>query len=92
MMGYDIKKILAEFDDSQDFGFSAESEEEFNALVAEKDNTVEDYKKRLADVEKIILPFLNKLLKTADQPVIKWPNRAPVIEDQIKKILKLTRG
>ena len=90
-MGYDIKKILAEYDD-QDFGFSSESEEEFNALVAEKDNTVEDYKKRLADVEKIILPFLNKLLKTADQPVIKWPNRAPIIEDQIKKILKLTRG
>jgi hypothetical protein len=35
---------------------------------------------------------LTNLLKTADQPVIKWPNRGPVIEKQIQKILKLTRG
>ena len=90
-MGYDLKKILKEYGD-QDFGFSAESEEEFNAIVAEKDSTVEDYKKRMVELEKIILPFLNKLLSTADQPVIKWPNRGPVIEDQIQKILKLTRG
>jgi hypothetical protein len=31
-------------------------------------------------------------LKTADQPVIKWPNRAPILEAQIQKILNLTRG
>jgi hypothetical protein len=42
-------------------------------------------------VEKLILPFLSKLLKTADQPVIKWPNRGPMIEAQIQKILNLTR-
>jgi hypothetical protein len=45
----------------------------------------------LAEVEKLILPFLMKLLKTADQPIIKWPNRKPVIEAQIEKILKVTR-
>jgi hypothetical protein len=43
-------------------------------------------------VEKIILPFLTKLLKTADQPIIKWPNRGPLLEAQIQKILNLTRG
>ncbi len=88
---YDINKIMAEFGDD-DFGFSTVDEEEYEAVIAEKDETVEEYKQRLQQVEKIILPFLNKLLKTADQAVIKWPNRKPVIEAQIQKILNLTRG
>ena len=90
-MRYDINKIMAEFGDD-DFGFSTIDEEEYEAVIAEKDETVEEYKQRLQQVEKIILPFLNKLLKTADQAVIKWPNRKPVIEAQIQKILNLTRG
>ena len=88
---YDINAIMAEYGDD-DFGFTAESEEEFEAVIAEKEETVEEYKQRLEQVEKIILPFLTKLLKTADQPIIKWPNRKPVLEAQIQKILNLTRG
>ena len=88
---YDITKIMAEYGDD-DFGFTAESEEEYEAVIAEKEETVEEYKQRLEQVEKIILPFLTKLLKTADQPIIKWPNRKPVLETQIQKILNLTRG
>lgn len=88
---YDLSQIMAEFGDD-DFGFSTVDEEEYEAVIAEKDETVEEYKQRLQQVEKIILPFLNKLLKTADQAVIKWPNRKPVIEAQIQKILNLTRG
>ena len=53
---------------------------------------VEEYKQRLHEVEKLVLPFLTKLLKTADQPIIKWPNRKPMLETQIQKILNLTRG
>lgn len=88
---FDISKIMEEYGDD-DFGFTAEDEEDFKAVIAEKDETVEEYKQRLQQVEKLILPFLTKLLKTADQPVIKWPNRKPVIEEQIQKILNLTRG
>lgn len=88
----DINNILKEFDDADDFGFSAISEDEYNSVIAEKEESVEEYKKRLAEVEKIILPFLTKLLKTADQPIIKWPNRKEVLEQQIEKIISLTRG
>ena len=88
---YDISKIMAEYGDD-DFGFTAVDEEEYNAIIAEKDETVEEYKVRLQQVEKIIMPFLTNLLKTADQPVIKWPNRKPILEAQIQKILNLTRG
>jgi hypothetical protein len=88
---YDISKIMAEYGDD-DFGFTAVDEEEYNAIIAEKDETVEEYKLRLQQVEKIIMPFLTNLLKTAEQPVIKWPNRKPILEAQIQKILNLTRG
>jgi hypothetical protein len=90
-MGYDINKILAEFGD-QDFGFSAVDESEYETVIAEKDETVEEYKARLQQVEKIILPFLSNLYKTKDQAYIHWPNRGPVLEQQMQKILKLTRG
>lgn len=88
---FDINDIMKEYGDN-DFGFTATDEEEYNAVIAEKDETVEEYKARLKEVEKLIIPFLSKLLKTADQPIIKWPNRKPVIEAQIQKILNLTRG
>jgi len=87
---FDINAIMKEYGDD-DFGFTATDEEEYNAVIAEKDETVEEYKERLQQVEKLIIPFLTKLLKTADQPIIKWPNRKPTIEAQIQKILNLTR-
>ncbi len=88
---FDLTAILAEYDED-DFGFTAIDEEEYTSVIAEKEETVEEYKERLAQVEKLILPFLTKLLKTADQPIIKWPNRRPILEAQIQKILNLTRG
>ena len=88
---FNINEIMAEYGDD-DFGFTAIDEEEYNAVIAEKEETVDEYKTRLHEVEKIILPFLTKLLKTADQPIIKWPNRGPLLETQIQKILNLTRG
>lgn len=90
-MEYDINKIMAEYGDD-DFGFTTVDEAEYEAVIAEKDETVEEYKARLAQVEKIIMPFLTNLLKSQTQPYIHWPNRGPIIEKQIQKILTLTRG
>lgn len=88
----DIQKILKEFDDSDDFGFSAVSEDDYNKVINETAETAEAYKEKLAEVEKLIIPFLTKLLKTADKEYIYWPNRKTAIEAQITKILKLTRS
>lgn len=88
---YDISKILAEYGDD-DFGFSAVSEEEYNKVISETADTAEEYKARLEQVEKLVLPFFTKLLKTADKEYIYWPNRKALVETQIQKILALTRG
>lgn len=90
IMAYDLNKILLEYGDN-DFGFTAVDEAEYNAVIAQKDETVEEYKSRLQQVEKIVMPLLINLLKTADQPIIKWPNRKPILEAQIQKIVTLTR-
>jgi hypothetical protein len=93
MTDIDLKKILGEYLlEEDDFGFSAVSEEEYNKVVTDSEQTVENYKEKLAEVEKLIIPFLIKLLKTSDKEYIYWPNRKPVIEAQIQKIVKLTRS
>ncbi len=89
----DFKSILNEYLSLEDdFGFSAVSEEEYNKVVTDSEQTVENYKEKLAECEKLIVPFLVKLLKTADKEYIYWPNRKPAIEAQIQKVLKLTRS
>jgi hypothetical protein len=91
MMAYDLNKILAEYGED-DFGFSAVSEEEYNKVIAETADTAQEYQARLEQVEKLVLPFFTKLLKTADKEYIYWPNRKALVESQIQKILTLTRG
>jgi CRISPR/Cas system CMR-associated protein Cmr1 (group 7 of RAMP superfamily) len=94
-MGIDLTKLMAEFGE-EDFGFSefefdAVSEADYNSVIDEKADTVEELKERLSTVEKMIIPFLIKLIKTSDKEYIYWPNRKPVIEKQIEKILAVTR-
>jgi hypothetical protein len=89
----DFDKILKQYENTDnDFGFSAVSEEEYNSIINKTAETADDYKTRLAEVEKMIIPFLQKLHTTGDKEYIYWPNRKPAIEKQIEKILKLTRG
>ena len=87
----DFDKLAKQYENADDFGFSAVSEEEYNSVVNKTAATAEDYKARLTEVEKIIIPFLTKLHSTGEKEYIYWPNRKPIIEAQIEKILKLTK-
>ena len=69
---------------------------EIMQIVAEKDSVSKeiqdaDVSARFKEIEKTILPFLYNLSKT-NEPYIHWPNRAEVIEAQVKKIIAITRG
>jgi len=90
----DFQKILDEYKVTEnDFGFSAVSEEEYNARISDASFlTAEQYKDRLMKLEKIIIPFLQKLHSTSDQEYIYWPNRKDILETEMKRILELTRG
>jgi hypothetical protein len=87
----DFDKLAKEYEDMDDFGFSAVSEAEYNSVINKSAETVDDYKERLEELEKMVVPFLTKLHSTGDKEYIYWPNRKPIIEKQIERILKLTR-
>ena len=56
-----------------------------------KDNLGKDMKDKFKALEKLIIPLLIKLAKSPEA-YIHWPNRAEVIESQLKKIVAITRG
>ena len=56
-----------------------------------KDNLGKEQKEKYAQLEKLIIPLLIKLAKSPEA-YIHWPNRAQVIEAQVKKIIEITRG
>ena len=56
-----------------------------------KDNLGKEQKAKYAQLEKLIIPLLIKLAKSPEA-YIHWPNRAQVIEAQVKKIIAITRG
>ena len=95
----DFDKLSKQYESSDDFGFSAVSEEEYNSVINKATTdavnkvqlTADVYKERLLELEKMIVPFLTKLHSTGDKEYIYWPNRKPAIEKQIEKILQLTR-
>jgi hypothetical protein len=95
-------KILNDYKDSDyDFGFSAVSEKDYNAAIDKAAKNAEyeassltasEYKTQMLKLEKMIVPFLQKLHSTGDKEYIYWPNRKPAIEKQIEEILKITRS
>ena len=56
-----------------------------------KDNLGKEQREKFKALEKLIIPLLIKLAKSPEA-YIHWPNRAEVIEAQLKKIVALTRG
>ena len=64
-------------------------DDEFDVV---KSTTEADVRSRLIDVEKLIMPLLVNLLKSADKDYIHWPNRKQKIQAQIHKLLSMTRG
>ena len=94
---------MKNIDLDDDFGFSAISALEYEGRIAQaeadaatnisKDYEIllEEYKDKLNQIELMILPFLEKLRDTGEKEYIFWPNRKPIINKQIEKLLKLTR-
>jgi len=82
------------FDDAEltdDFGFSFSNEDDIVAeAIAPSSDEITDLKKRLEAVRKIYLPLLENLAKNSEQPIIKWPNRGPMLKKQIDKLVMLT--
>ena len=74
-----ISNALGELDDHK---------ENLEAIDTKKEL---DYKDRLIECEKLILPLLQNLMKNEDKEYIYWPNRKAIIQQQIDRLQKITR-
>lgn len=85
-----MAKDKIDLDNSFDFGFSFTDDSELAA--PQRISAEEEFKAKLQELEKLILPLLNNLKKNPEKPYIKWENRVPVIDAQIEKIISITRS
>jgi hypothetical protein len=60
-------------------------------LDAEKEKLETEVKSKLVELEQLIMPLLVNLMKNPDKEYIYWPNRQDKIQEQIDRVLKLTR-
>ena len=74
-----VGNSLAEFTDHKDNLRAIDSKKEL------------DFKDRLIDCEKLILPLLQNLMKNEEKEYIYWPNRRAIIQSQIDRLQKITR-
>jgi len=74
-----ISNALGELDDHKDNLVAIDTKKEL------------DYKDRLIECEKLILPLLQNLMKNEDKEYIYWPNRKAIITSQIERLQKVTR-
>jgi len=74
-----VNKTLNELDDHKDKLSTIDSNKEL------------DYKDRLIECEKLILPLLQNLMKNEDKEYIYWPNRKAIIQQQIDRLQKITQ-
>ena len=77
--GYNIESLaVAEIDHKEN-------------LSSKETNKTLDFKDRLIECEKLILPLLQNLMKNEDKEYIYWPNRKAIIQQQIDRLQKITR-
>ena len=74
-----VSKTLSELDDHKD------------NLSSIDDKKTLDFKDRLLECEKLILPLLQNLMKNEDKEYIYWPNRKAIIQSQIDRLQKITQ-
>ena len=84
----DLKVSQAEKDAAQKL---REASLKINKAEAAKDKLESEYKDKLYEVEKLVMPLLVNLLKTSDKEYIYWPDRKEQVEGQIDKLLGYTR-
>lgn len=71
----------------------AVAQQKFDTRLEEKELQLEvGNQDKFRTLEKLMIPLLMNLAKDSESnPYIHWPNRKAVVEDQIRKILTVTR-
>jgi len=85
-----MRWCLMSKDDTNDFGFTFHDESEIDEQIQKQVSATEQtYADKLDRVQAIVVPFMQNLMRDPEKVMIRWPNRAEVVEKQLKKILSI---
>lgn len=81
-----------------DFGFSfaddeiEEVKENFQAVIRDDKEKIEELENRLNLLYSSIIPFLDNLCKNPEKSTIHWPNRVEKIQEYKQKLKQIVEG
>lgn len=76
--------------DVYDFGFTFHDESEIDEQIKSSVSATEKtYQAKLQKVGDIVIPFMENLMRDPEKVMIRWPNRAEVVQKQLNKILSI---
>jgi predicted transcriptional regulator len=88
-----VTQRLGEIENTLEYMKSVLETKNHEELEIKKQELYTAYAERMKQVEKLTIPLLLNLAKNSDtNPYIHWPNRKEIVEEQIQKILTVTRG
>ena len=61
-------------------------------LAAEREKLEQETKAKLAELEGLIVPLMVNLMKNPEKEYLFWPGRKDKVQEQLNKILAITRG
>ena len=89
-----VDKIL-EIESTQIASALSEQGNSIRAVIDEveerKGELDEKFSGKLKELESLVIPMLRGLMKNAEKEYIYWPNRTPILEQQIEKVYSITR-
>ena len=87
-----VLNILSPLEDKIDTLMTRRNAEEADDVQVAIAQATEEVKGKTDKLEKLIMPLLVNLLKTAEKEYIHWPNRETQVKSTIDKVLAITRG
>ena len=87
----EVSDASSKIDDKNEVEFEIAKSQMDDEYDLRKDNLGKIQADKFKQLEKLIIPLLIKLAKSPEA-YIHWPNRAEVIEAQLKKIVAITRA
>jgi len=61
-------------------------------LAAEREKLEQETKVKLAELEALVVPLMINLMKNPEKEYLYWPGRKEKVQEQLDKILAITRG
>ena len=87
-----VLNALSPLEDKLDSLLTRRNVEESDDVQLAIAQAQQEVKGKVEDLEKLIMPLLVNLLKTADKEYIHWPKREAQVKGTIDKVLAITRG